>query len=52
MIKGNGGLDKRACRPFGLAVHNMQLAARPDPTETPEHNPTPPTGPTGPEPGP
>lgn len=50
MLKGNGGLDKRSCRPFGLAahtiaalahavVHNMQLAARPDPTRTPEHTP-------------
>ncbi len=40
MLKGNGGLDKRSCRPFGLAahtiaalahavVHYMQLAARP-----------------------
>lgn len=50
MLKGNGGLEKRSCRPFGLAahtiaalahavVHNMQLAARPDPTRTPEHSP-------------
>ena len=50
MLKGNGGLDKRSCRPFGLAahtiaalalavVHNMQLAARPDPTRTPKHTP-------------
>ena len=50
MLKGNGGIDKRSCRPHGLAAHtiaalalavahNIQLAARPDPTSTPKHTP-------------